>query len=196
MDQRRNVEERLVALVWTKRDHSIRIITMRRARRVEGGDTCAIRLRSWRKCAGAGEDRTDWDKFDAMTEEELEASIAADPDDIHEELDWSKAFKGLPPFPPAKKACQPAHRRRRAHWFKATGKGYPDAHQPRAARLCREPQARRRMIPVDASEKPVSARPEERVVIGEAIKPRRRRAVGCGGYCGQFRQAHLPSLGC
>ena len=50
-----------------------------------------------------GEDRTDWAKVDAMTEEELEASIAADPDDIHEELDWSKAIKGLPPFPPAKK---------------------------------------------------------------------------------------------
>ena len=29
--------ERLVALVWTKRDHTIRIITMRRARRVEEG---------------------------------------------------------------------------------------------------------------------------------------------------------------
>jgi uncharacterized DUF497 family protein len=29
------LNERLVALVWTKRDHTIRIITMRRARRAE-----------------------------------------------------------------------------------------------------------------------------------------------------------------
>jgi uncharacterized protein len=29
------LNERLIALVWTKRDHMIRIITMRRARRVE-----------------------------------------------------------------------------------------------------------------------------------------------------------------
>ena len=34
-----------------------------------------------------GESRTDWAKVDAMTENELEASIAADPDDMHEEPD-------------------------------------------------------------------------------------------------------------
>ncbi len=44
-----------------------------------------------------GEFKIDWAKFDALTEEELEAQIAADPDDIHEPLDWSKAIKGLPP---------------------------------------------------------------------------------------------------
>jgi len=44
-----------------------------------------------------GESRTDWAKVDAMTENELEASIAADPDDMHEEPDWSRAVKGLPP---------------------------------------------------------------------------------------------------
>ena len=32
-----------------------------------------------------GLSRTDWKRVDAMTEAELEASIAADPDDIHEE---------------------------------------------------------------------------------------------------------------
>jgi len=56
-----------------------------------------------------------------MTENELEASIAADPDDVHEEPDWSQAVKGLPP--------------RKEHiniridadvldWFRNTGKGY------------------------------------------------------------------------
>src|ERR1700738_2632683 len=44
-----------------------------------------------------GESRTDWAKVDAMTENELEASIAADPDDVHEEPEWSQAVKGLPP---------------------------------------------------------------------------------------------------
>jgi len=44
-----------------------------------------------------GESRTDWAKVDAMTENELEASIAADPDDVHKEPDWSQAVKGLPP---------------------------------------------------------------------------------------------------
>ena len=45
-----------------------------------------------------GESRTDWARVDAMTEEELEASIAADPDDVHEELDWDNAIIGLPPL--------------------------------------------------------------------------------------------------
>jgi uncharacterized protein (DUF4415 family) len=68
-----------------------------------------------------GDSRTDWAKVDALSEEELEASIAADPDDVHEEPDWTRAVVGLPP--------------RKEHinirldadvlaWFKATGKGY------------------------------------------------------------------------
>ena len=44
-----------------------------------------------------GESRTDWARVDAMTEAELEASIAADPDDVHEVPDWSQAIPGLPP---------------------------------------------------------------------------------------------------
>jgi uncharacterized protein (DUF4415 family) len=69
----------------------------------------------------SGETCTDWAKFDVMTEEQLEASIAADPDDVHEELDWTQAVRGLPP--------------RKEHiniridadvldWFRRTGKGY------------------------------------------------------------------------
>ena len=68
-----------------------------------------------------GESRTDWAKVDAMTEAELEASIAADPDDVHEPPDWSRAVLGLPP--------------RKEHiniridadvlaWFRQTGRGY------------------------------------------------------------------------
>jgi uncharacterized protein (DUF4415 family) len=68
-----------------------------------------------------GEDRTDWAKVDAMTEEELEASIAADPDDIHEEPDWSAAIAGLPPFPKQVNLRLDADV---LDWFKATGRGY------------------------------------------------------------------------
>jgi uncharacterized protein (DUF4415 family) len=68
-----------------------------------------------------GESRTDWAKVDAMTEAELEASIAADPDDVHEAPDWTQAILGLPP--------------RKEHiniridadvlaWFRQTGRGY------------------------------------------------------------------------
>ncbi|HYZ40033.1 MAG TPA: BrnA antitoxin family protein [Stellaceae bacterium] len=68
-----------------------------------------------------GESRTDWARVDAMTEAELEASIAADPDDVHEAPDWTQAVLGLPP--------------RKEHiniridadvlaWFKQTGRGW------------------------------------------------------------------------
>jgi uncharacterized protein (DUF4415 family) len=68
-----------------------------------------------------GEDRTDWVKVDAMTEEELEASIAADPDDVHEEPDWNKAIKGLPPT--AEQVHVPIDSDV-LDWFKTAGQGY------------------------------------------------------------------------
>ncbi len=67
-----------------------------------------------------GESRTDWAKVNATTEAELEASIAADPDDSHE-VDWTQAALGMPP------RKQDIHIRLDADvlgWFKATGKGY------------------------------------------------------------------------
>lgn len=68
-----------------------------------------------------GGSRTDWKKVDAMTEAELEASIAADPDDVHDALDWTKAVKSLPP------PKEPVKLRVDADvldWFRKTGKGY------------------------------------------------------------------------
>lgn len=67
-----------------------------------------------------GDDRTDWVKVDAMTEEELEASIAADPDDVHEEPDWDKAIIGLPPIGKQNVAIDQDV----LNWFKAAGKGH------------------------------------------------------------------------
>ena len=68
-----------------------------------------------------GEDRTDWERVKAMTEAELEASIAADPDDIHEELDWTKAIIGLPP---RKKDIHIRIDSDVLDWFKQQGPGY------------------------------------------------------------------------
>lgn len=68
-----------------------------------------------------GKSKTDWAKVDAMTVKELEASIAADPDDVHGPIDWTKAIKGLPPRKEAIKLRIDSDVLR---WFKATGKGY------------------------------------------------------------------------
>ena len=68
-----------------------------------------------------GEDLTDWKRVEATTEAELEASVAADPDDIHEELDWSKAIMGLPP---RKKDIHISIDSDILDWFKKSGRGY------------------------------------------------------------------------
>jgi uncharacterized protein (DUF4415 family) len=68
-----------------------------------------------------GESGTDWAAVKAMTEDELAASIAADPDDVHEPIDWTQAVAGMPP------------RKRDIHiridedvldWFRQAGRGY------------------------------------------------------------------------
>ncbi len=68
-----------------------------------------------------GEDRTDWAKVDATTKKQLAASIVADPDDVHDEPDWTRAVVGLPP------RKEDIHIRIDADvlaWFKKTGRGY------------------------------------------------------------------------
>jgi uncharacterized protein (DUF4415 family) len=68
-----------------------------------------------------GEDRTDWDKIDAMTGGKLEASIRADVDDVPGEPDWTQAIAGIP-------APKDHINIRVDHdvlqWFKSNGKGY------------------------------------------------------------------------
>jgi uncharacterized protein (DUF4415 family) len=68
-----------------------------------------------------GESRTDWAAVKAITEEQLEASIAADLDDVHEPVDWTLTVEGMPP------------RKRDIHiridedvldWFRQAGRGY------------------------------------------------------------------------
>ena len=68
-----------------------------------------------------GLSRTDWKRVDAMSEAELQASIAADSDDVHEEMDWTKAVIGLPP------RKQDIHIRIDSdilQWFRKSGPGY------------------------------------------------------------------------
>ena len=68
-----------------------------------------------------GEDRTDWTKIRRTTGAEVEASFAADPDDIENEPDWTKAIIGVP-------ARKDSITLRIDHdvleWFRTRGKGY------------------------------------------------------------------------
>ena len=43
-----------------------------------------------------GESRTDWTRAGAMTEAEIDASMAADPDEAGMIFDWSQAIVTLP----------------------------------------------------------------------------------------------------
>ena len=84
-----------------------------------------------------GDTRTDWAAVEAMKEERPEASIAADPDDFHDPINWTRAVKGIPP------------RKRDIHiridedvldWFRKAGRPRrSDPDQQRAARLYGEP---------------------------------------------------------
>ncbi|MEA2858313.1 MAG: hypothetical protein QOC72_352 [Methylobacteriaceae bacterium] len=40
--------------------------------------------------------RSDWERAARMTEEEIEAAIASDPDERDMVVDWSKAQRGIP----------------------------------------------------------------------------------------------------
>jgi uncharacterized protein (DUF4415 family) len=68
-----------------------------------------------------GEDKTSWRKANAVTGRKLEASIRADADDVHEEIDWTQAVIGIP-------APKDHINIRIDHdvleWFKAKGRGY------------------------------------------------------------------------
>ena len=70
--------------------------------------------------------RSDWKRVDAMTEKELEAAIAADPDsDL--DVDWSKAFWGkvedLPVFHEKEKISVRLDKDV-LDWFRKYGRGY------------------------------------------------------------------------
>jgi uncharacterized protein (DUF4415 family)/uncharacterized DUF497 family protein len=70
-----------------------------------------------------GEDRTDWQRVEAMTERDLESAITADPD---EDLEggsgpWSA---GIPPLPPRKEYVHIGLDEDMLTWFRSLGRGY------------------------------------------------------------------------
>jgi uncharacterized protein (DUF4415 family) len=71
-----------------------------------------------------GESRTDWAKVDAMTEEELEAAIASDPDSDVPPESWDNVIIGLPDFIEPKKHVNLRIDSDVWRWFKDQGKGY------------------------------------------------------------------------
>jgi uncharacterized protein (DUF4415 family) len=84
-------------------------------------DTVRYSAEQLREMRQRGEDRTDWKKAEAMTEAELEASIAADPDESPGEPDWTQGVVGLPP---RKDHINIRLDHDVLEWFKSTGKGY------------------------------------------------------------------------
>jgi uncharacterized protein (DUF4415 family) len=68
-----------------------------------------------------GEDRTNWNKANAVTGTKLETSIRADRDDVQGEPDWTQAIMGIP-------APKDHINIRIDHdvleWFKSNGRGY------------------------------------------------------------------------
>lgn len=71
-----------------------------------------------------GESQSDWAAADAMTEEELEAAIASDPDEAglkHNLDNWDNVIIG---FPKPKRQLTVRLDGDIIEWFKATGKGY------------------------------------------------------------------------
>jgi uncharacterized protein (DUF4415 family) len=85
------------------------------------GDTVRYTVEEIDDILAHGESRTDWEAVKGMTEQELEASIAADLDDVHEPIDWTRAVRGMPP------------RKHDIHirldedvldWFRQAGRGY------------------------------------------------------------------------
>lgn len=65
--------------------------------------------------------RTEWTKVDGVSEAALEASIAADPDEVGGAADWTRAVKGLPPLKTPVKLRIDSDV---LAWFRRTGKGY------------------------------------------------------------------------
>lgn len=73
--------------------------------------------------ARRGEDKTDWEAFQAITQDELEALIANDPDEAGWE--WGPAHTGLPAgIVVPKKQLTVRIDQDVIDWYKAHGKGY------------------------------------------------------------------------
>ena len=86
----------------------------------KGGDTKRFSARELRAMRARGEDRTDWARVDAKTEEELERDIASDPDWKDIQKDW---YLNAVPVRP-KKLLSLRIDSDLVDWFKSQGPGY------------------------------------------------------------------------
>jgi uncharacterized protein (DUF4415 family) len=87
------------------------------------GDIVSYTAEELRAMIERGEDRTDWARVDAMTEEELEAAIASDPDWADIPRDW---YEHATPHYPESMRKQLSLRIDPdiLAWFKRQGPGY------------------------------------------------------------------------
>jgi uncharacterized protein (DUF4415 family) len=74
-----------------------------------------------KKRIAARQSQTNWAKVDAMSEEDIEAAIASDPDESDIQWDWSKATVGLPS---PKAMVNMRLDRDVLDWFREGGRGY------------------------------------------------------------------------
>jgi uncharacterized protein (DUF4415 family) len=89
----------------------------------KNGDIVSCTAEELRAMIERGEDRTDWARVDAMTEEELEAAIASDPDWADVPRDWYK--HATPHYPDAmRKQVSLRIDLDVLAWFKRQGPGY------------------------------------------------------------------------
>jgi uncharacterized protein (DUF4415 family) len=115
-----------------------------------------------------GEDRTDWARANAMTEEELEASIAADPDERDLVWDLSTPVLG----PPLQKAVMNMRVDKFVlDYFKKSGRGYQTRINAvlRAYVLAQPPASAK-----PATAKPVKAKPAKPARPARPSKHERR----------------------
>ena len=84
-------------------------------------DTRTYTAEELRAMKARGEDRTDWEKVDAMTEADLDRLIAGDPDERDFEPDWTRAQLVLPE---AKRSVHLRLEQDVIDFFKAQGKGH------------------------------------------------------------------------
>lgn len=86
----------LYTVVWTWRGESRRVISFRRASMAKKEPMVRHTAEELRAKSQRGETRSDWAKAAAMTDAEVEASIASDPDEAGMVIDWDSATVEMP----------------------------------------------------------------------------------------------------
>jgi uncharacterized DUF497 family protein len=111
-----NAETRILAVIFTWREREVRIIRLG----VRGNmKNERIIRRSWND---RRKGKTDWAAVDALTDEQIEAAIANDPDcEEFKDLDWREAALIIPP---KKQAISIRVDQDVLDFFKAEGTGY------------------------------------------------------------------------